>query len=1072
MTRLTRHFGVALVLGLGSFGSMGCELIAAVDRDQIPQGEGGAGGGTGGMGGQGGQGGQGGVGGQGGAGGAGGQGGAGGAGGIGGAGGAGGAGGIGGAGGAGGAGGSMDVCGDGLISGAEACDDGNTAAGDGCDASCAEEAGFMCAGEPSACTTTCGDGIVAGMETCDDGNTTAGDGCSDVCGAELGYTCTGAPSACATTCGDGIQAGAEACDDGNTESLDGCSATCVVDAFTEAEPNNDAGAANGPFSPAVLVAGSISPGSDADWYEITVPATVDLHVETFDAQGPTTCLNIDTLVTLYAADGTTVIASNEDDGTNACSRLDAATSPAVRHLPAGTYHVKVEESGNDKSIPAYTLVVSYDALCGDGVVSGAEECDGGAGCSATCDRDPVCGDGFIDAPETCDDGNTMDGDTCSSTCETSILMETEPNDVAAQASGAFAPPALYQGAISPAADVDFYAIQLDQTSDLVVESFDVNGPGSCVGVDTLLRLYGTDGTTMLLERDLGGLGACGKIDATKPGDAAAAHLPAGTYYVSVEDFLRNDEIPGYRLQVTLAARCGDGKVEGAEACDGDANCSATCDRIAVCGDGTIDAPETCDDGNTMPGDGCDAACMKESTPEVEPNDTSATANGPFTPYAITSGAIDPGSDLDWYSFTLSATSDIRLETYDANGPGSCAMPLDTVLTLYGPDGATELATADDGGINICSRISWKTQDGARHLAPGTYFVKVEDFENDTVIPGYLLEFAVEAVCGDGVVEGSEECDGGASCGPTCDRIPVCGDGYVDEMEACDDGNTMSGDGCSDLCALEALVEIEPNGTTAEADVAPVILTGSSFVTGVIPAAGDVDVFRLDLASDEVLVLETLNDTGIGCGFSSTLRLLDATGAQIETDNVSGEGACSALTMNLAAGTYYVSVEETNNDGTIAGYMLRAKVLMEGGPESEPNDQLADADMASGWDTVVSASHPTFDDYDYFEVTVPDGKSLRAEIIEGSAAESCATGADPIDSYLTFFDAAGVELGGDDDGGRGYCSVIDGLGATPTHAFASNLTGGKYYLLLQAAPFSRNPGNPVAVFDYKLAVTIR
>ncbi len=44
------------------------------------------------------------------------------------------------------------TCGDGVIEGAEACDDGGTAPGDGCDASCQVEPGWICVGEPSVCT--------------------------------------------------------------------------------------------------------------------------------------------------------------------------------------------------------------------------------------------------------------------------------------------------------------------------------------------------------------------------------------------------------------------------------------------------------------------------------------------------------------------------------------------------------------------------------------------------------------------------------------------------------------------------------------------------------------------------------------------------------------------------------------------------------------------------------------------------------------------------------------------------------------------------------------------------------
>ncbi len=77
------------------------------------------------------------------------------------------------------------------------------------------------------------------------------------------------------------------------------------------------------------------------------------------------------------------------------------------------------------------------------------------------------------------------------------------------------------------------------------------------------------------------------------------------------------------------------------------------------------------------------------------------------------------------------------------------------------------------------------------------------------------------VCGDGVVDGSEECDDGnatstdgctdsciISTGYTCtgspsNCVPVCGDGLVIGGEACDDMNTTAGDGCNATCAVES-----------------------------------------------------------------------------------------------------------------------------------------------------------------------------------------------------------------------------------------------------------------------------
>lgn len=122
---------------------------------------------------------------------------------------------------------SCPICGDGVVVGTEACDDGNGLDGDGCSRTCVGEAGFTCTGSPSSCSAICGDSQIVGIESCDDGNATGGDGCSLMCQIESGWTCSGAPSSCTTTCGDGIAAGAEACDDGNPNYGDGCRPTCT-----------------------------------------------------------------------------------------------------------------------------------------------------------------------------------------------------------------------------------------------------------------------------------------------------------------------------------------------------------------------------------------------------------------------------------------------------------------------------------------------------------------------------------------------------------------------------------------------------------------------------------------------------------------------------------------------------------------------------------------------------------------------------------------------------------------------------------------------------------------------------
>ncbi len=61
------------------------------------------------------------------------------------------------------------------------------------------------------------------------------------------------------------------------------------------------------------------------------------------------------------------------------------------------------------------------AVCGDGILSGDEECDAGEDngddqqCKSDC-TNQVCGDGFVGPGEACDDGNDVDDDACSNAC--------------------------------------------------------------------------------------------------------------------------------------------------------------------------------------------------------------------------------------------------------------------------------------------------------------------------------------------------------------------------------------------------------------------------------------------------------------------------------------------------------------------------------------------------------------------------------------------------------------------------------------------------------------------------------
>ena len=122
------------------------------------------------------------------------------------------------------------LCGDGILTPDEACDDGDTDDGDGCAGNCRSmDAGYSCQppGEPCSPIARCGDGLPSLPEHCDDGDRDNGDGCSGDCRVEIGWQCSGAPSTCTpTVCGNSNIEGTESCDDGNGIPFDGCSAAC------------------------------------------------------------------------------------------------------------------------------------------------------------------------------------------------------------------------------------------------------------------------------------------------------------------------------------------------------------------------------------------------------------------------------------------------------------------------------------------------------------------------------------------------------------------------------------------------------------------------------------------------------------------------------------------------------------------------------------------------------------------------------------------------------------------------------------------------------------------------------
>jgi len=119
-------------------------------------------------------------------------------------------------------------CGDRHLDPGEACDDGNLVGGDGCSSLCQVECNFRCGscGPPHFCIIPggCGDGVISGAEQCDDGPNN-GDPTLSNCTSE----CT---LWAAHACGDGVvdTSSGEACDFGAANGAPGslCTSTCQI----------------------------------------------------------------------------------------------------------------------------------------------------------------------------------------------------------------------------------------------------------------------------------------------------------------------------------------------------------------------------------------------------------------------------------------------------------------------------------------------------------------------------------------------------------------------------------------------------------------------------------------------------------------------------------------------------------------------------------------------------------------------------------------------------------------------------------------------------------------------------
>ncbi|MBK6513889.1 MAG: DUF4215 domain-containing protein [Polyangiaceae bacterium] len=394
--------------------------------------------------------------------------------------------------------------------------------------------------------------------------------------------------------------------------------------------------------------------------------------------------------------------------------------------------------------------------CGDGFVSGTDQCDGNGtgtpGETSTCDDDctfRVCGDSNVNTTglEACDDGDATGGDGCGATClvEAGYSCTGEPS---------VCTPICGDGVVTGSE-------QCDQGGGNVA-----NGDG-CSSTCQTETGFACSGTPSVCAPVCGN----GLINGSEQCDQGGGNVTNGDGCSSTCQTEGGFTCSG--LPSSCTTTCGDGVIAGSEQCDqGGGNvangdgCSSTCQTeggftcsglpsscTTTCGDGVIAGTEQCDQGggNVANGDGCSSTCQTEGGFTCSGLPSSCTTTCGDGVIAGTEQCDQGGGNV--------ANGDGCSSTCQTEGGFTCSGLPSSCTTTCGDGVIAGTEQCDQGGGNVANG------DGCSSVC------------------------AIEA-------------------GFTCSGLPsvcsaTCGNGTLDGGEGCDDGDNTSGDGCSAACVVEA-----------------------------------------------------------------------------------------------------------------------------------------------------------------------------------------------------------------------------------------------------------------------------
>jgi hypothetical protein len=580
----------------------------------------------------------------------------------------------------------------------------------------------------------------------------------------------------------------------------------------------------------------------------------------------------------------------------------------------------------------------------------------------------------------------------------------QPGDASTQAQFTGA---AVEGELSPAGDVDWYRMRVEQGQRY---SFTLDGVADADGaaVDPMLGIYDAQGNQLAFNDDANeSLNAALRFTPQQSGDvfvearafvqeatgryrlaatsgpipaddvgndastrvraAAGRQITGNIEYEGDTDWYRFSARTGQRYRITLDGAEG---VEGAlgdpllRVLDSDGNELAMSDDTEMGLNSALEfTPQSSGDVFIEARGYADAftgAYALNIAAERAPTDNISgerNTRGRINVGQSIEGSVDFAADHDWYRVRLEEGQSYR---FMLTGSGGSAVG-DPLVRVISPTGE-ELAMDDDGGDGLNSYLEFTAP------STGTYFVDASAFA-DASTGGYTLAARAGDMPADSTTDAALSADG-------------------------------------------------------------------DWRQGMLSPGGDRDWYRVDLAEGQAMRVgleTTQTPDALGDPY---LVLYGPDGAELVRDDDGGEGLNAFFEYQAAtAGTYFVEARGFTDDaqGAYAINLLPGEV----GSSVDNADYLAA--NSEGRASVIGSDG----DADWFMVEMIEGRPYRFNLMTAEAEGL----ADPV---LTLYDSNGEQVGYDDDGGTGFNSYLTFMSATGGTYFASvsafeNTGTGRYWL---------------------------